>query len=124
MGYPLWGLDLTEETTPLEAGLGWVVDLDHDFRGREAILQQQEDGIQRSLVGFQTGSRRPPRTGYRLRSGGATGSVTSGNFSPVLEVGIGMGYLTPPPANGRPLELEVRGEWQTVTRVTPPFVKR
>jgi aminomethyltransferase len=124
MGYPLWGQDLTEETTPLEAGLGWVVDLDHDFRGRDAIVQQKAAGVSRSLVGFRTEGRRPPRHGHRLRSGNASGAVTSGNFSPILEVGIGMGYLEPPPGDEQDLELEVRGEWQRVTRVAPPFVKR
>lgn len=124
MGYPLWGQDLTEETTPLEADLGWVVELDHDFRGRDAIVLQQSEGVSQSLIGFRTEGRRPPRRGYELRSGAATGTVTSGNFSPVLGVGIGMGYLSPPPEEGERIELEVRGQWQTVTRVTPPFVKR
>ena len=124
MGYPLWGQDLTEETTPLEAGLGWVVDFNHDFRGRDAVLRQRANGVRRSLIGFRTEGRRPPRHGYGLRSGKASGTVTSGNFSPVLGVGIGMGYLEPPPGDEQSIELEVRGQWQRVTRVAPPFVKR
>ena len=124
MGYPLWGQDLTEDITPLEAGLGWVVDLDHEFRGRDAIVAQNAIGVERRLVGFRTQNRRPPRHGYPLRSGAASGSVTSGNFSPVLGVGIGMGYLSPAPDGNEPLELEMRGTWETVTQVTPPFVKR
>jgi aminomethyltransferase len=124
MGYPLWGQDLTEETTPLEARLGWVVDLGHDFRGKEAILRQQQNGVAKTLIGFRTDSRRPPRPGYRLRAGEGTGDVTSGNFSPVLEVGIGMGYVAPVPRDDASVELEVREEWQTVHRATPPFVKR
>ncbi len=124
MGYPLWGQDLTEEITPLEAGLGWVVDLDHEFRGRDAIVAQKNQGVERKLIGFKTEGRRPPRQGYGLRAGAGSGTVTSGNFSPVLEVGIGMGYVSPPPEAGDLVELEMRGEWQTVTRVKPPFVKR
>ncbi len=124
MGYPLWGQDLDSTTTPLEAGLGWVVAWDHEFVGREALLAQREQGIPRSLVAFTTGSRRVPRHGYRLRCGPAVGEVASGNFSPVLETGIGMGYLHPRPGDSEPLELEVRGSWVPVERVTPPFIDR
>jgi aminomethyltransferase len=124
MGFPLWGQDLDEDTTPLEAGLGWVVDPNHEFVGREAILAQQVDGLRKQLVGLKTGDRRPPRHGYRLRCADSTGTVTSGNFSPVLEVGIGMGYLSPAPDPDAPIELEMRGEWRQVERVDPPFLER
>ncbi|MEA2001284.1 MAG: glycine cleavage system aminomethyltransferase GcvT [Actinomycetota bacterium] len=122
MGYPLWGQDLDEETTPLEAGLGWVVDWDHDFVGKSALERQRAEGIPKQLVAFRTTDRRPPRHGYQLRSGSASGSVASGNFSPVLEVGIGMGYVSPSVDDGADLELEVRGKWQAVARVNPPFI--
>jgi aminomethyltransferase len=124
MGYPLWGQDLDETTTPLEAGLGWVVDWEHDFVGRAALERQRAQGLGKTLLGFRTADRRPPRHGYRLRAGESTGLVASGNFSPVLGVGIGMGYLTPPPADDTPLELEVRGNWVEVARVDPPFIPR
>jgi aminomethyltransferase len=124
MGYPLWGQDLDEETTPLEAGLGWVVSWDHDFRGKAALQQQRDNGLAKQLIAFRTADRRPPRHGYPLRSGESTGSVASGNFSPVLEVGIGMGYLSPPISDDAPLELDVRGDWQAVVRVDPPFIAR
>jgi aminomethyltransferase len=124
MGYPLWGQDLDEQTSPLEAGLGWVVDWDHEFVGRDALAAQRSDGLAKQLVAFRTTDRRPPRHGYALRSGTAVGEVASGNFSPVLEVGIGMGYMTPPIADGALLELEVRGNWQSVERVDPPFLDR
>lgn len=124
MGYPLWGQDLDETTSPLEANLGWVVDWDHEFVGRTALEHQRERGMAKRLVAFRTGDRRPPRHGYRLRAGEAEGVVASGNFSPVLGVGIGMGYLVPPPQQGAPLELEVRGNWTAVTPAEPPFIPR
>ena len=124
MGYPLWGQDLDEETSPLEAGLGWVVDWDHDFVGREALLRQRDSGLQKALVSFRTADRRPPRHGYALRSGSSAGVVASGNFSPVLEVGIGMGFMSPPIAADAALEMDVRGTWHPVQRVETPFLDR
>jgi len=124
MGYPLWGQDLDEQTTPLEAGLDWVIGWDHDFVGKAAIERQRIDGITRKLVAFKTAGRRPPRHGYPLRAGESSGEVASGNFSPVLGVGIGMGYLTPPPADDAPLQLELRAKWVDVDRVEPPFIPR
>lgn len=124
MGYPLWGQDLDAATTPLEAGLGWVVDWNHAFIGREALEVQRDSGLHKRLVSFDTGSRRVPRHGYALRSGASVGEVTSGNFSPELGRGIGMGYLSPPIGPQAPLELEVRGDWLMVNRVTLPFIAK
>lgn len=123
MGYPLWGQDLTEDTTPLEAGLDWVVDWDHEFVGKSALEAQREGGVAKRLVGFTVDGRRPPRPGYELRSRDATGVVTSGNFSPVLGHGIGMGYLSPPPSDGAPLEVAMRGNWTPANLTTPPFIR-
>ncbi len=77
--------------------------------------------------------RQIPRAGYQMRAGDSTGVVTSGNFSPVLETGIGLGYLSPPPvfhrysrAEGDPkpqLEVEIRGEWLAVSLKSPPFIE-
>lgn len=123
MGYPLWGQDLDRETTPLEAGLEWVVGWDHDFIGKDALLRQREQGLPKRLVGFALGDRRVPRHGYGLRSGRSAGTVSSGNFSPTLEVGIGMGFLSPDPGEGDgPVEVEIRGEWVEASRVDPPFL--
>ena len=124
MGYPLWGQDLDEQTSPLEAGLAWVVSWDHDFLGRKALERQRDAGLTKQLVAFRTADRRPPRHGYELRSSDSIGAVASGNFSPVLEVGIGMGYISPPIGDDAPLELDVRGNWQAVERVDPPFIRR
>lgn len=122
MGYPLWGQDLDEETTPLEAGLSWVVDWDHDFVGKAALCLQQDAGLPKRLVSFRTADRRPPRHGYPLRSGASHGEVTSGNFSPVLGLGIGMGYLSPPRQEDADLEMEVRGTWVPVVPADLPFI--
>jgi aminomethyltransferase len=121
MGYPLWGQDLDPQTTPLEAGLSWVVGWDHDFIGREALDRQRRDGLEKLLVAFRTEGRAIPRHGYPLRSGASIGEVASGNFSPVLERGIGMGYLAPPNESD-PIEVQIRGKWIPVERTRLPFL--
>lgn len=118
-GLPLWGQDLSEDLTPLQAGLGFAVAWDHDFVGKPA-LEAERDAVARSLVGFTTDTRQIPRPGNLLRAGESTGWVSSGNFSPGLNAGIGMGYLEPPNEAG-PLEVEIRGTWHPLRRVTPPF---
>ena len=132
MGYPLWGQDLDEETTPLEAGLGWVVDWEHDFIGKRALSKQRRKGVGKAQVAFAMDSRKIPRPGYPLRAGGSTGTVTSGNISPILGKGIGMGFVSPPPVFHRysqvegepdpPLEIEIRGEWEQVSLTSTPFI--
>jgi aminomethyltransferase len=123
MGYPLWGQDLDESTTPLEAGLGWVIGWDHDFVGKAEVSRQQDNGVPRALVAFACEGRTIPRHGHRLRAGSSTGEVTSGNFSPTLGHGIGMGYLAPPIEPGTPIEVEIRHNWVPAQQVEPPFIK-
>lgn len=109
---PLWGQDLDETITPLQAGLGFAVSFDHDFRGRVALEREQETGLARHRLLFATEGRLIPRHGYSIRAEGRTGSVTSGNFSPTLEHGIGMGYLDGPRSDDlHTLEVEIRGTW-------------
>ncbi|MGH8926844.1 MAG: glycine cleavage T C-terminal barrel domain-containing protein, partial [Acidimicrobiia bacterium] len=79
-------------------------------------------GPERRLVAFTLPGRKIPRHGYRIRSGAAVGLVTSGNYSPTLESGIGLGYLAPPAAG--PIEVEIRGVWEPADRVELPFLKR
>jgi len=124
MGYPLWGQDLDETTSPLEAGLGWVVEWDHDFVGKPALLAQQQNGFDRHLVAFSTEGRQIPRHGHALRAGSGGGAVTSGNFSPTLGYGIGMGYVAPPMPESTPIEVEIRGTWVPTKRVDPPFIDK
>lgn len=124
MGYILYGNDISEETTPLEAGLEWVVKWDKgDFIGKESLRQQKERGIPRRLVGFKLRERGIPRSGYPIFSGGnRIGEVTSGNLSPSLGRAIGMGYVTSGQAAvGTPLEVEIRGKRVRSEVVKTPF---
>lgn len=111
-GYPLYGHEIHEETTPVEAGLMWCVKLQKgDFRGREAVLNAKRQGPQRKLVGFVLSSRAVPRQGNPVYFGEEIiGEVTSGTFSPTREVGLGMAYV--PPACSEPashIQVEIRG---------------
>jgi aminomethyltransferase len=122
-GYPLWGQDLDEETSPLDADLGWVVSWDHEFVGKAALEVQRDRGVAKLLVGFTTEGRRFARHGYRVRAGTSTGTVASGNFSPSLGHGIGMAYLSPPPSDDAVIEVEIRGDWYPAERADPPFLR-
>ncbi len=95
MGYMLYGNDIDETTSPLEAGIGWTVKFKkEDFTGRAALLRQKEQGLARKLVGFALDGRRVPRHGMVIESEGRpAGRVTSGTFSPSLQRPIGMGYV-------------------------------
>lgn len=94
-GYALYGNDIDETTSPLEARLGWTVKLGKgEFVGREALLRQKEEGIRRKLSGFELLERGFPRAGYEiLHGGGAVGTVRSGTVGPTVGKGIGTGYL-------------------------------
>jgi aminomethyltransferase len=128
MGYMLYGNDITDTTTPLEAGLGWTVKLAKagDFHGRDVITKQKAEGLKRRLVGFQLDGRRVPRHDMAIRSGErALGAVTSGTFSPSLERPIGMGYVEAgSAANGTVLDIAA-GTTTLSARVTArPFYTR
>lgn len=124
-GYCLYGNDIDETTTPLEAGLGWITKLQKgDFIGRDALLAQKERGIERKLVGFVVESERfIPRHGYTIASGGTpVGRVTSGSISPSLGIPIGMGYV--PVALSQPgssLEIIAGNRTGTAHVVALPF---
>jgi aminomethyltransferase len=120
-GLALWGHELDDDTGPLEAGLEFAVAWDHEFTGRDALDRQRREGLGKQLVAFKMEGRRIPRQGYGLRgAGGAGGAVTSGNFSPSLGCGIGLGYLSPPTAEG--IEVDLRGEWMPAEVVRLPFL--
>jgi aminomethyltransferase len=119
---PLWGQDLDETITPLQAGLGFAVSYDHEFPGKAALEREREEGVARHRVLFSTEGRLIPRHGFAVRAGGRTGTVTSGNFSPTLEHGIGMAYLSGPPDDGlTELEVEIRGTWHAA-EIVPKFL--
>jgi len=105
MGYSLYGQDINQDTTPLEAGLGNFIDWGKDFVGKVALLKQKESKLKRRMVCFAVNSRRSPRHNYRINYKGKDfGVVTSGSFSPSLGQGIGMGYVQ----DGVSLEEEIR----------------
>ncbi len=120
-GLPLWGSDIDETTNPFEAGLGFAVADNHDFVGRDSI----GGSIGRLLVGFILDDRRIPRHGHRVRTARGEGVVTSGNISPVLDTGIGLAYVSPPPdPAGGEIEVEIRDRWVPGQIAKPPFHKR
>jgi aminomethyltransferase len=95
VGYSLYGSDIDEATTPLEAGLEGFVNFDKQFVGRDALLKQKAGGVSRQKVAFQVSGRRSPRHHYEIVSGHQqVGSVTSGVFSPMLACGIGIGFVS------------------------------
>ena len=95
MGFMLYGNDIDDTTTPLEAGLGWTVKLAKpDFVGKPSLARQKQEGLARKLVGFELDGRRVPRHDMPIESGGqVVGRVTSGTYAPSLERPIGMGYV-------------------------------
>ena len=124
-GLPLHGNELGPGITPLQAGLGWVVRWDTDFRGKDALAAERERGPRRRLRGLVCEGRRPPRTGNPVLSGGDTvGTVTSGNFSPMLESGIALAFLPPGTDDGAEVTVDVRGSEVPAVVTTPPFWSR
>lgn len=125
MGYMLYGNDIDQTTNPLEAGLDWIVKFDKgDFIGRESLIKVKTEGIKRKLVGFITDEKIPPRHGYEIfKDGEKIGYVTSGTFSPILEKGIGMGYVDIRFSDlGEKIKINARGKELTAVIVNPPFV--
>jgi aminomethyltransferase len=96
MGYCLYGNDIDDTTSPLEAGLGWITKFTKDFTAREILEAQKQEGIERKLVGFEMIDKGIPRHGYEIKdfSGALIGHVTSGTQSPSLNKAIGMGYVS------------------------------
>lgn len=124
MGYALYGNDLDEQRTPLEAGLGWVVKLDKgDFVGRDALRRQKERGVARRLIGFRLLERGFPRHGYPVEvNGEPVGEVTSGVMGPTVEQGIGMAYVDAAHAKaGSRLDIRIRDRLVPAEVVRPPF---
>jgi aminomethyltransferase len=124
---PLYGHELTDETTPLEAGLSWVVRFNKGpFIGRDALLRQREAGVARRLIGLVLTEPGIPRQGYRLIGGGqVVGQITSGTKSPTLGKAIGLGYVASAWQKvGTTLGIEIRGRAVGAEVVQLPFYRR
>ncbi|MFN2415211.1 MAG: glycine cleavage system aminomethyltransferase GcvT [Pyrinomonadaceae bacterium] len=126
-GMALYGHEITDETTLLEANLGWITKLGKgDFNGREALARQKDEGVKRRLVGFEVTERGIARDGQDVYSGGArVGEVTSGSPAPYLKKNIGMAYVPAELASpGRQIHIDVRGRMVGAQVVPVPFYKR
>jgi aminomethyltransferase len=125
MGYALYGNEIDDTITPLEAGLGWIVKLDKGapFVGLDALRAQKARGVTRKLVGFRLTGRGFPRRGYPVHHGGREVDVVrSGTLSPSLGIGIGTTYLPAAVAKpGTAFEIECRGERLPAEVVKLPF---
>jgi glycine cleavage system T protein (aminomethyltransferase) len=120
--YPLHGNDITPERTPIEAGLGWACALDKDFTGVDVLRRQKEEGPAQKLVAFVMEDPGIPRAGMAIAEGG---EVTSGTLSPMLEVGIGLGYVPAALAEvGAEITLDLRGRPRRARIVKKPFYPR
>ena len=126
--YPLYGHELDEDTSPIEAGLGFFVSFDKgDFVGRAALLDQKTNGVKKKSAAFKMAEKSaPPRPGYAIFAGGEkVGDVVSGTQSPSLSAGIGMGYVPPAIAvPGTKIEIEVRGRRFAAEIVKKPIYRK
>ena len=125
VGYSLYGSDIDEETTPLEAGLENFVNFDKSFVGKEALLRLKEQGLAREKVAFEVNGRRSPRHHYDICFEGETvGNVTSGVFSPILGRGIGIGFIKPELSSiGTPLTIRHERVSMEATICELPFFR-
>ena len=125
-GLPLHGHELGPDITPLEARLGWVIGWEKEtFVGREALEAQRSRGPERLLTALATSTRQPLREGADIvRHGAVVGKLTSGNFSPILEHGIGLGFVAGGAEVGEPLTVSMRGREVAASVVKSPFVRK
>ena len=128
MGFCLYGNDLDDTTSPIEAGLGWITKFvdGKDFVNRAFLAQQKAEGVTRKLVGFEMVDRGIPRHGYALldAEGEPMGVVTSGTMSPTRKIGIGLGYVKPEFSKvGTEIGIDMRGRKLKAVVVKPPFRK-
>ena len=126
MGYCLYGNDLNDSTSPIEAGLGWITKFTKDFVNAPALLAQKETGVFKKLTAFSLTERGIPRQGYAIldAQGNKIGTVTSGTMSPSLGVGIGLGYIDAPHHTlDTDIFIEVRNKSLAAKVVKLPFYK-
>jgi aminomethyltransferase len=124
MGFSLYGNDLDDTTSPIEAGLGWITKFTKDFIGRELLERQKREGVSRKLCGFVLQERGVPRHGYEIvdEKGDAIGTVTSGTMSPLTKQGIGLGYVKSGYAQvDTPVYIRIRNRDLVARIVKTPF---
>ena len=127
MGFCLYGNDINDETSPLEAGLGWITKFTKSFVDSDFLAQQKEDGIERKLVGFEMVDRGIPRNNYEIVNevGDQIGHVTSGTMSPSMKIGIGLGYVLKEYSGiDSEIFIAVRNKQLKAKVVKPPFYKK
>tara|TARA_R100001369_G_scaffold20091_1_gene36791 strand:- start:291613 stop:292731 length:1119 start_codon:yes stop_codon:yes gene_type:complete len=126
MGYCLYGNDINDNTSPIEAGLSWITKFDKEFINSEALKKQKEEGPKRKLIAFELDERGIPRQGYDIvdSEGKLIGNVTSGTMSPSLDKGIGMGYIPTEMAKSNDkIYIQIRKKAVPATLVKLPFYK-
>jgi len=126
MGYCLYGNDINENTSPIEAGLGWITKPETECIGSEIFKNQINNGIKKKLVGFKLKNRGIPRAGYKIfdSSDKEIGVTTSGTFSPVLKKGIGLGYINIKSlGTDKDLYIKIRDEFIESEIIKPPFIE-
>lgn len=125
MGYCLYGNDITDSTSPIEAGLGWITKFTKDFINSKALEQQKANGVASKLTGFVLKDKGIARNGYEIldMDDNPVGMVTSGTISPVLKVGVGLGYIATEFAKtGTPIQIAVRNKKIAAEVQKPPFI--
>ena len=124
-GFCLYGNDIDDTTSPLEAGLGWITKFDKDFVDKETFAKQKEEGVSRKLVGFEMQERAIPRHDYLVvdAEGNEIGKVTSGTMSPMKNIGIGLAYVAKPHFKvGSDIFIQIRNKNVPAKVVKTPFV--
>jgi aminomethyltransferase len=124
-GFCLYGNDIDDTTSPIEAGLGWITKFDKDFVSKEVFAKQKEEGITRKLVGFEMQEKAIPRHDYEVvdAEGNVIGKVTSGTMSPMKKIGVGLAYVAKPHFKlGSDIFIRIRNKDIPAKVVKLPFV--
>ena len=129
MGYCLYGHEINDETSPIEAGLGWITKTkkEADFYSKDTFLNQRKNGVSKKLVGFKVDDKRVPRQGYEIVDAeqNVIGIVTSGTFSPSLDIPIGIGYVPKEMSTiGQNIGIKIRNKILKAEIIKMPFYKK
>jgi aminomethyltransferase len=127
MGFCLYGNDIDDQSSPIEAGLGWITKFSKEFTNSNLFLKQKNEGVSRKLIGFKMQEKAIPRHGYEIlnQNGENIGEVTSGTMSPSLNIGIGMGYVSTENSNfGSEILIKIRNKNVKAVVTKFPFLKK